>query len=107
MLAAGLTLKEVLIAEDDPALLEFKCRQTNIPVWPAIRNQFFRLIISDLLFSTSLVELKRGARFRGNAVAASLSIAKSMIHNVSRRRSMHGDVLLTTVGAGLIEKNGA
>jgi len=107
MAGADVTLQQILALEDDPALLEFKCVQTGIPVWPGIRNQFFRFIISDLLFSTSLVELRRGKRFRRNVLVGGSAIAKSVLHNLVRGSTLHGDILLTTVGTGLFARNGA
>lgn len=38
--------------EDDAELLEYRCSQTRLPLWPLIRIAFIRMVMSDLLYGT-------------------------------------------------------
>ncbi|MGH8249556.1 MAG: hypothetical protein ACREVI_02480 [Steroidobacteraceae bacterium] len=101
-----MSLQELLVVEDDPVLLQFACRETNVPLWPLIRNQFFRFVMSDLLFSNPLVVQRRGANLRRNPGAAVYGVARAAIHNAVRRRAVTGSVVMTSGSAGLLEREG-
>lgn len=102
----GPTLEELLVIEDDPAILEFKCRQTQIPFWPLIRGMFLRMMMSDLLYSgTSLL---RAAPSGASVIAKLRTFGASALHNGwlrldSRSRA---DVFLMATGLGIIQLNG-
>jgi hypothetical protein len=100
------SLRELLAIEDEPALLEYACAVTQIPLWSLIRNLFFRFAMSDQLFSRSLVEQKRGENFRRNVLGAVHAVFRATVHNALRARSMRGQIVITTGSAGLLWQNG-
>lgn len=105
-LSPGMTLDDLLAVEDDPSLLEYGCQETCVPLWPIIRNQFFRFVMTDRLFKRSLVEQERGANFRRNFGGAAYAVARAVRHNWLVQNSLSGRVLLTTGGAGLQKRDG-
>jgi len=44
------SLADLLRIEDDPAVLNYRCPETEIPLWSQIRIQFFRMIMLDFLY---------------------------------------------------------
>jgi hypothetical protein len=100
-----LSLRDLLAVEDEPALLEYACIATQIPLWPLIRNQFFRFAMSDQLFSRSLVQQKRGENFRRNALGAISAVFRASMHN-ARARALRGPIVITTGSAGLLLQDG-
>lgn len=97
-----LTLKEILEVENDYALLDFVCEKTGVLVWPTIRNQFFRLVMSDLLYkSRPLLDTTERAPVLGIAKMA----LRATLHNILNRPK-RARILVRATGAGLIEKEG-
>ncbi len=88
--------------ENDEALLAPVCPVTGIPVWTVVRNQFFRLVMSDLLYASQplLSTTDRLPRAR-IAQAALRSIAHNLVHPPQRAQ-----VLIRATGIGLIERDG-
>ena len=96
------TLDQILAVEDDDAFSTVVCPDTDILVWPALRNEFLRLIIGDRLYPTSpLVELSPGYQRRRIVVGA----ARASIHNVLHR-PQRSEVLILATGAGLLVRDG-
>ena len=97
-----LTLDDILAVEDNDAFGSVVCPDTEILVWPAVRNEFLRLILGDRLYPTSpLVDLSAGFR----AAPVVLGATRAFIHNVAHRPRA-SDVLIVGTGAGLIERGG-
>ena len=48
------TLTELLTAEDDGAVIDFRCPETGILLWPHIRTVYLRMAMSDFLYGTPL-----------------------------------------------------
>lgn len=98
--APGLT--QLLEVENDDALLYPVCPITGIPVWTVVRNQFFRLVMSDLLYPTKpLLSTTDRIPLSRIAQAALLSFAHNLAHPPRRAQ-----VLIRATGVGLIERNG-
>ena len=99
---AGITLQDLLEIENDGFFAGCVCPSTGIPVWPTIRNQFFRMIISDWFYtSQQLVDTaQKPPVYRIAKVAA-----RAAVHNFTHppRRSF---LLFYASGAGLLDNNG-
>ena len=99
---ASITLQDLLEIENDGFFAGCVCPSTGIPVWPTIRNQYFRMIISDWLYtSQQLVDTaKKPPVCRIGKVAA-----RAAVHNFTHppRRSF---LLIYASGAGLLDYNG-
>lgn len=97
-----LSLQQLLEIENDEAILEPSCPVTGIPVWSVVRNQLFRLLMSDLLYASQPL-LSTAARMpRGKIAKAAL---RSVIHNLANR-PQPAQVLVRASGVGLIEREG-
>lgn len=95
-----LTLDDILTVEDDDAFASVACPDTEILVWPAVRNEFLRLIIGDLLYPTApLVDLAPTHRRTKVIAGAARSAVHNLLHPASR-----SDVLIVGTGAGLIAR---
>ena len=99
---AAPALAQLLEVENEEALLQPLCPVTGIPVWTVVRNQFFRLVMSDLLYATQplLSTTDRMPRAR-IAQAALRSVAHNLAHPPRRAQ-----VLIRATGVGLIERDG-
>jgi hypothetical protein len=75
---SGIALRDLLVVEDDPALLAFRCTSTGLPLWPQIRVVFFRMIMSDLLYGTALTGGSTAAVSPARAMA---TLGRSVLHN--------------------------
>lgn len=51
---ASLTLPALLQIEDDIALLDYRCADTGILLWPHMRTVFYRMALSDFLYGAPL-----------------------------------------------------
>lgn len=101
------SLQELLAVEDHEGLLEYRCRDSGIPLWPLLRNRFLRAAISDAVFTRSLVAQRRGASLRRNAASAARAALQVAAHNAKHRGRLKGGILLTSGAAGLLPRNGA
>jgi len=52
--ASDLSLREMLVVEDDSDILDFSCDCTGLQVWPQIRVAFLRMMLSDLIYGVQL-----------------------------------------------------
>ncbi|WP_147373788.1 hypothetical protein [Massilia cavernae] len=50
----SITLAQLLAVEDVPDILDFRCAETGILLWPHVRTVFMRMAMSDLLYGTPL-----------------------------------------------------
>ncbi len=96
------SLYDILEVENHPSLLEFKCAETGLLLWPLVRNRFLRSIIFDLVYDTQLSK-----RYSHRNYGAMLQvIAKSIIHNIKHMHQTQCKVLIMATGAGNVIKNG-
>jgi hypothetical protein len=95
------TLKELLQVEDSD-ILDFRCAETGILLWPLLRNQFFRILISRLYYNQQPLVKYSSA---GNYVRLLKIIPKIFWHNL-RFKQKKVDVMLFTTGAGHFLKEG-
>lgn len=95
-------LAQLLEVENEEALLNPVCPVTGIPVWTVVRNQFFRLVMSDLLYATQPLLSTTDRLPRARIAQAAL---RSVAHNLAQppRRA---PVLIRATGVGLIERDG-
>lgn len=97
------TLGDLLVAEDDPAILEYRCGQTGVLLWPHIRVVFLRMMMSDLLYETELVRVgtaNTSVRWR----AALKTLASSVLHNARAYASnrCRAEICIVTDSLGTI-----
>jgi hypothetical protein len=98
-----MNLQEILVVENDPTFLDFKCPKTGYLLWPLIRQEFIQFITSDLLYkSAPLISLNRSIAYP----KALPSLLKAEYHNLVTSRRAKGNVLLMASGAGLFLKDG-
>ena len=91
------TLQDLLLIEDDPSILTYRCSETDLLLWPQIRGPFYRMILSDMLYATPI----EGPV--GNKVSVSKAIAtisRSVLRSVWFRVSGkdRADLCLTSTG---------
>jgi hypothetical protein len=98
-------LHELLVVEDDAAILDFKCAQTGTLLWPLIRMMFLRMIISDLYYAASV---QRSAPSGASVFAMLHALGASTLHNTGLLSRKHGraDVFLVATGLGNIPIEG-
>lgn len=49
-----ISLDDLLVIEDDPAFLDYRCASTDILLWPQVRTVMLRMAMSDFLYDTPL-----------------------------------------------------
>ena len=76
--ASALSLRDLLVIEDDPALLDFRCSSTELPLWPQIRVALFRMMMSDLLYGVRLTGASNAAK---SWTRATTTMLRSLAHN--------------------------
>lgn len=102
---AALSLRELLVVEDDAAIAEFRCTHTGILLWPLIRTVFLRMLLSDLHYNTPLIMGSGIARPPARRAVATL--ARSVLHNTlaKAKSGWHADICIMTdaLGTRLVE----
>lgn len=90
-------LSELLVMENDLALLDFSCPMTDIPLWPQIRVPFFRMLIADLYYDKNI---SGRSSAHVSVMRATMTMAKSIAHNFSQVafRDVKSDICLMTDG---------
>lgn len=98
-------LHELLVVEDDPDIMDFKCALTGTVLWPLIRMMFLRMIISDLYYAASVL---RAAPSGASVFAILHTLGASTLHNAGLLSRKHGraDVFLVATGLGNIPNEG-
>ncbi|WP_155952619.1 hypothetical protein [Pseudomonas sp. URMO17WK12:I4] len=97
-----LSLDNLLDIENDPVLMEFRCARTGYLLWPLIRTQFFRQLISDLYYRhASLLAPLPPLPYRQLLTV----IPKTLLHNFQRGRTT-GEVLIFASGGGHFLRGG-
>jgi hypothetical protein len=95
-------LLALLELEGEPAILDLVCPSTGVLAWPAIRNDVFRLLLSDRLYGTTpIIDLER----RPSLLRVGTGAIRAAAHNV-RRPPQRSDVLILATGAGLLPRDG-
>lgn len=97
-----LSLQDVLEVENDLALLDFKCPETGLLLWPLIRQELIQWTISEQLYKTaSLINLSPKIHSQAKAIR---SLLKAELHNLTFTKESN-PILLMATGAGLITRN--
>ncbi|WP_432240597.1 hypothetical protein [Herbaspirillum robiniae] len=98
-----LSLQDLLRIEDSSELMLFRCEETDIPWWPAIRAVYLRLIMSDLLYKESIIKQRNG----GSKSRAIKYLARSIAHNAATRlRNVRAELCFMTDSVGNRQVNG-
>lgn len=95
------TLHDMLVVEDDPALLEFLCGGTSLPLWPQVRLAMFRMMMSDLLYGNQLTGKSSTPASWGRATA---TLARSVAHNAWQRFSRRQRAGICITGDGVADQ---
>jgi hypothetical protein len=96
------SLYDLLEVENHPSLLEFKCAETDILLWPMVRNYFFRFIIFDLMYGGQSVNQFPHRNYR----VILPSIVKSVIHNFRHWHQNRSNIVIMTTGLGNVIQDG-
>lgn len=88
-------IDDLLSIEDDPSILEFRCADTDLLLWPHIRISLFRMIITDRLF---LPTLSSGAYTSVRATTKLATMARSASWNLTRRTQFQPQVCVVSNG---------
>ncbi len=95
-----LTLQDLLVIEDDAAILSFRCPRTGLLLWPLIRVVVLRMIMSDLLYGASLDGIGDA---RPVSRAAWSTMLRSVVHNRGRRPVAEVCIVSTAVANQLVD----
>jgi hypothetical protein len=95
--ASALSLRDLLVIEDDPALLDFRCSITELPLWPQIRVALFRMMMSDLLYGVRLTGASNAAK---SWTRATTTMLRSLAHNALQLsgEGKHARIFITSDG---------
>lgn len=96
------SLSQILEIENDSAFAEIVCPSTGILAWPTIRNAFFRLIMSDLLYATNPII---STRRRTPLYKVAWKTFRGISHNINNIPKQC-PVLIHATGAGILETEG-
>ncbi len=99
MSMSGVTLQDLLVVEDDPLILDFRCGATGIPVWTQIRSEVVRKMISDLFYQGAWDGTTNAAVPKSQAFT---TMGRSILNNLRFRLGgrCHADVCLVATAAG-------
>lgn len=95
------TLSDLLVVEDDPALLDFRCSATELPHWPQVRVAFLRMMMSDLVYGVRITGTTSAAKSWTRAGATML---RSLVHNVLQARSKNMDARICITSDGVADQ---
>jgi hypothetical protein len=91
------TLKDLLELEKDSSLLGYSCPKTGLPIWPLLRIQVFRIIMSSTLYNGSpLINLKR----KRNLSKLIKPYINSIMHNIFQKPTKNVDIMFFSTGLG-------
>lgn len=98
--AANLSLRELLVVEDDAAIAEFRCARTGVLLWPLIRTVVLRMLLSDIHYQTPLI-MGSGIK-KPPASRAVSTLARSVLHNTLARArpGWRADICIMTDALG-------
>ncbi|PIE69223.1 MAG: hypothetical protein CSA21_03635 [Deltaproteobacteria bacterium] len=93
------TLQDILIIEDDPKILSFRCPDTGYLLWPLLRDRFILLIMGDLLYDkTPIVYEEKSPR----PPKAYVSILRACIHNLLKGRHHRSEICISSTGSHVV-----
>jgi hypothetical protein len=96
------TLEKLLEIENDQSFLDFRCSETGYLLWPLLRNQFFRILISDIYYNHgTLVGKPSASRYR-----YILQVLPRVILHNAKHGKFSGDILIMGSGAGHFQRDG-
>ena len=58
-----MNIQKLSLLELDPKLLKFRCSETNLIIWPIIRDNLYSLVLSKLYFDNEIVNLNLKSNF--------------------------------------------
>ena len=93
---------QLLEIENAPAFLAYRCPSSGALLWPLVRNQFFRQLISDLYYQEAPLVAAVPAVPRRQAL---VSLSRVILHNMGQRK-MSGNILVIGTGAGSFLRDG-
>lgn len=96
------SLSDLLEIENDHAFLAFCCPYSGLLIWPLVRNQFLRQLISDLYYQQAPLVSAVPTVPRRQALGA---FSRVLGHNLQQGR-MRGEVLVVGTGAGHFQRDG-
>jgi len=97
----SVTLQDLLEVENVSFFAGCVCPSTGILVWPAIRNVFYRMIMSDWLYASQpLIDTSRKTAMFDVAKVA----VRATLHNFTHP-PQRSSVMILATGAGLFEHN--
>ncbi|MBN9420845.1 MAG: hypothetical protein BGO63_08740 [Candidatus Accumulibacter sp. 66-26] len=96
------SLAQLIEIENDPTFLEFRCPRSGVLLWPLVRNQFLRQLISDLYYQQAPLVAAVRAVPRRQTLGA---LGRALGHNLQQGR-MRGEVLVVGTGAGHFQREG-
>lgn len=96
------SLAQLLEIENDPTFLDFRCPRSGALLWPLARNQFLRLLISDLYYQQAPLLTEAPPVPWGQAM---LSLARVLGHNVIQS-DIPGEILVMATGVGHFQRDG-
>ncbi len=91
----------LLEIENDALFLDFRCSETGYLLWPLLRNQFFRILISDLYYNHEPLVVRPPSSSYRQALQV---LPQILIHNL-KKKNLRGDILIMGSGAGHFKKN--
>jgi hypothetical protein len=97
-------LTQMLLAEDDPEILGFRCSQTGVLLWPHVRIAFFRMMMSDLLYAAPL-PVSAAAQLSPRALS---TLSRSLLSNARLRLGgrCRADVCVMATAVGVSQRDG-
>ncbi len=102
MITDSISLDEILRFENNLQFLELTCPNTGLLMWPIIRMEVIRLIMSDILYSARpLISVKS----KPPLLRVAQFSLQAFLHNLVRP-PQRSNVLIYATGAGLIERTG-
>jgi len=93
---------DLLEVENSHEFLEFRCPESGYLLWPLVRNQFFRVLISNLYYPQAPLIV---APPHGRGRQALKALPRVLMSNFGRR-GMRGKVLVIATGVGHFLRQG-
>lgn len=97
----SLALSDLLVIEDDSALLEFCCSATSLPLWPQVRVIVFRMMMSDLLYGVRLTGTSNAPK---SMTRSASTMFRSLIHNSRQLAGEGGRANICITGEGVADQ---
>lgn len=92
--AKTLTLEQLLQIEDEPALLDYTCEHTGVPIWALIRTECLWALIDQIHYRQTSGP---APAVRTQRIERARTLGRSLLHNVVRRQ-LRGSICLMPSG---------